>query len=98
MKLNKSWPVPEMIDYNYDYLHLVDRRNEKRMTIKQTIEVYINTLEPNTQLHAKSLWWSLFRYKVARGSVTRALSQLAKEGKVEKSEWARGKNSEWKVL
>ncbi len=68
------------------------------MTIKQTISDHIDTLEPETRLHAKDLWWTLFRYQVARGSVTRALSQLADEGKVRRSTFMIGRNSEWKVL
>ncbi len=71
----------------------------ERPTIKQTVETYINTLKPNTRLFASDLWWNLFHFQVARGSVTRVLSQLAKEGKVEKSTRSGGRrNSEWKVL
>lgn len=68
--------------------------NKKKLTIKQTIEAHINTLEPGVYLHAKALWWKLFRYRVARNSVTRALNQLAKEGKVEKIKFTGSRNSE----
>jgi hypothetical protein len=49
------------------------------MTIKQVIESHISTLSPGTRLHAKALWWKLFRYEISRGSVTRVLGQLAQE-------------------
>lgn len=80
------------------YHHFLKNYGPAKMTIKQTIETHINSLEPGIRLHANELWWTLFRYKIARNSVTRGLGQLAKEGKVKKSNWSRGRNSEWKVL
>ncbi len=84
-----------MNELNEVYRHAV---HNKRPTIKQTIEAHVKTLEPGIRLFAHDLWWSLFQYQIARNSVTRALGQLAKEGKVEKSTWSGGRGSEWKVL
>lgn len=68
------------------------------MTIKETVYNHISTLPKGTRIRAKHLWWSLFRYKVNRNSVTYALSELAKEGIVKKSTKMRGRNSEWKKI
>lgn len=85
-----------MNELNELYHYVVN--DEKALTIKQTIEAYINSLEPGWRLFAITLHQELFRRRVARSSVTRALGQLAKEGKVKKSDRMIGRNSEWKVL
>jgi hypothetical protein len=67
------------------------------MTIKNKIKNHIISKHPRRIFRAKDLWWDVFRYGVARGSVTKALSELAKEGIVRKSR-ARGKNSSWVIV
>ncbi len=85
-----------MNELNELYHYVVN--DGKAPTIKQTIEAYINSLEPGWHLYALTLHQELFRRRVAKNSVTRALGQLAKEGKVEKVNSTGGRNSEWKVL